>query len=68
MNRTEFIKRAKRYANKTDQECRFEPNYGKGSHGRLYIGEHFTTVKHSEIKPGLFYAMLKQLKIKKEDF
>lgn len=68
MNGTEFIKRAKRYAKRTGQDFRFEPAHGKGSHGRLSIGEAFTTVKRSEIPPGLFNAMLKQLKIKKEDF
>ena len=47
---------------------RFEPTHGKGSHGRLYVGGNFTTVKRGEIPPGLFNAMLKQLKIKKEDF
>ena len=68
MNGKEFIKRAKRYARKIGQECRFEASHGKGSHGRLYIGENFTTVKRIEIKPALFNAMLKQLRIKKEDF
>ncbi len=68
MNGTEFVKRAKRYAKKTGQDCRFEPSHGKGSHGRFYLGANFTTVKRSEIPHGLFNAMLKQLNIKKEDF
>lgn len=68
MNGTEFIKRAKRYSRKTGQDCWFETTHGKGSHGRFYVGENFTTVKRSEIPPGLLNAMLKQLKIKKEDF
>lgn len=68
MNGTEFIKRARRYAKKTGQDYRFEPTHGKGSHGRLYLGGNYTTVKRSEIPPGLFNAMLRQLKIKKEDF
>jgi len=46
----------------------FEATHGKGSHGRLFVGEHFTTVKRSEIQPGLLGAMLKQLNIRKEDF
>lgn len=53
---------------KTGQACRFEPGRGKGSHGRLYVGENFTTVKRGEIGRNLFYAMLKQLQIEKEDF
>ena len=68
MNGREFVRRAKRYAKKTGQECQFEASHGKGSHGRLYVGESFTTVKRSEIEPALLSAMLKQLRIKKEDF
>ncbi|TCS59971.1 hypothetical protein EDD55_11422 [Varunaivibrio sulfuroxidans] len=68
MNGTEFIKRAKRYAKNTGRDFRFEPAHGKGSHGRLYVGANYTTVKRSEIPNGLFNAMLKQLKIRKEEF
>ena len=68
MKGTEFIRRARRYARKTEQPYRFEAGHGKGSHGRLYIGAAFTTVKRSEIAPALFAEMLKQLNIRKEDF
>ncbi len=42
---------------------------GKGSHGRLYYGEHFTTVKDrkQEIGKGLLAAMLKQLGLNPND-
>jgi hypothetical protein len=41
----------------------FDPGRGKGSHGRLYFGERFTTLKDrkKEIGPGLLKAMLDQL-------
>ncbi len=68
MNGTEFIRRARRYAKKTKQECRLEPSHGKGSHQRLWVGRNFTTVPNGELKPGLFRAMLRQLDIGKEDF
>lgn len=68
MNGTEFIKRAKRYAKKNGIECRFEAGSGKGSHGRLYVGGRFTTVKRSEISKGLLSAMLTQLKIDRRKF
>ena len=68
MNGPEFIKRAKRYAKRTRQDCRFEKGPGKGSHGRLWIGDRFTTVKRSDIGPGLLAAMLSQLHIDKKDF
>jgi mRNA interferase HicA len=68
VNGGEFIRRAKRYARKTGRSCRFEAGHGKGSHGRLYVGETFTTVKRSEISRNLLAGMLKQLSIRKEDF
>jgi hypothetical protein len=40
-----------------------------GSHGRLYYGERFTTLKDrkKEIGPGLLKAMLDQLGLRRED-
>lgn len=67
MDSKEFIKRAKRYGKKTGQECRFEATHGKGSHGRLWLGNRFTTVQRGELKKGVLSAMLKQLGIRKED-
>jgi HicA toxin of bacterial toxin-antitoxin, len=42
---------------------------GKGSHGRLYYGNRFTTLKdrRKEIGPGLLNAMLAQLGLTKAD-
>jgi mRNA interferase HicA len=43
--------------------------HGKGSHGRLYYGGRFTTLKDrkKEIGPGLLKAMLDQLGLTKDD-
>ena len=68
MTGAEFMLRAKRYARRTGQKYRLEPNRGKGSHQRLWIGRRFTTVQRGELKPGTFRAMLKQLNINKENF
>ena len=68
MNGAGFRRRAKRYAKRANLKCWFVPSHGKGSHGRLYIGANFTTVKHGEIDTRLLNAMLKQLKVRKEDF
>ena len=68
MDRTEFIWRVKRYARKTGQRCRYDPRHGKGSHGRLHLGNRFTTVPRKEIGKGLLAAMLKDLDIDKEEF
>jgi predicted RNA binding protein YcfA (HicA-like mRNA interferase family) len=48
---------------------RFEPEQGKGSHGRLYLGGAFTTLKdrRKEIGPGLLRAMLRQLGVDRGD-
>ena len=48
---------------------RFESRPGKGSHGRLYYGERFTTVKdrRKEIEAGLLGAMLRQLGLNRND-
>jgi len=47
----------------------FDPGRGKGSHGRLYYGNRFTTLKdrRKEIGPGLFKAMLDQLGLTRQD-
>jgi predicted RNA binding protein YcfA (HicA-like mRNA interferase family) len=47
----------------------FESGHGKGSHGRLYFGDRFTTLKDrkKEIGAGLLNAMLDQLGLTKQD-
>ena len=47
----------------------FDRGHGKGSHGRLYYGARFTTLKDrkKEIGPGLFKAMLDRLGLTKDD-
>jgi len=47
----------------------FDHGRGKGSHGRLYYGARFTTLKDrkKEIGPGLLKAMLDQLGLTKAD-
>ena len=68
MSGAEFIRRAKRYARKTGQTFRFDPGHGKGSHGRIHLGNHLTTVPRKEIGTGLLAAMLKDLNIDKREF
>ena len=50
-------------------EVRFEARPGKGSHGRLYYGKCFTTVKDrkKEIGPGLLQKMLANLGLRRDD-
>lgn len=68
MNGHEFEKRLKIYARRKGLTTHYE-NHGKGSHGRLYLENRFTTIKdkRKEIGKGLFIAMCKQLGIKTGD-
>lgn len=64
MDGKEFEKRVKRLGWKNGIKVRFT-QHGKGSHGRLYYGERFTTLKqrNKEIGIGLLRAMCAQLGI-----
>lgn len=68
MNGKEFVRRARRYARKTGQTFVLDVTHGKGSHGRVYIGDYYTTVKYGEIPPDLLADMLKQLGINRREF
>ena len=68
MDGYEFQRRVKRLGQKNGYAVRFE-QHGKGSHGRLYYGTRFTTLKDrkKEIGKGLLKAMCLQLDISPED-
>lgn len=68
MTSREFVRRARRYARRTGQDFRFDPAHGKGSHGRIYLGSGFTTLKKGDLSRGLVAAMLRQLEIDRKDF
>lgn len=61
----EFEHRVRRLARRKNIACVFLPDKGKGSHGRLYFGEEFTTPKDrkKEIGRGLTIKMCRDLKI-----
>ena len=69
MTGDEFVRRVRRLGRERGIPVRFEPRTGKGSHGRLYLGDYFTTVKNrrKEISPGLLAAMLRQLRLSRGD-
>ncbi len=69
MDGGEFIRRVKKLGKTTGKPVRFESRHGKGSHGRLYYGSNFTTVKDrkKEIRGGLLRAMLEQLGLTLDD-
>ena len=69
MNGDEFVRRVRKLGKATGESVRFESRHGKGSHGRLYYGSNFTTVKgrKKEIRVGLLHAMLDQLGLTLDD-
>ena len=68
MNGREFVRRARRYARANGLEWRFEPSRGKGSHGRFWVEERYTTVQYGEISRPMLFAMLRQIGINNREF
>ena len=66
---SEFERKIKKLGRKRGVAVSFDQSHGKGSHGRLYYGNRFTTLKDrkKEIGPGLLKAMLDQLGLTKAD-
>ena len=61
----EFERRLRKAARRKKVVCLFVADKGKGSHGRLYFGEEFTTLKDrkKEIGRDLLAKMCHDLKI-----
>jgi predicted RNA binding protein YcfA (HicA-like mRNA interferase family) len=66
---SEFIRMIRRLGKQRGVEVYFAPHQGKGSHGRIYFGDRFTTIKDTrkELGQGLLAAMLKQLGLSQND-
>jgi len=69
MKGNEFIKRIRKYGKQHGIHVKWMDERGKGNHGTLYLGHHYTVVRNpkDELKTGTLNAMLKQLGLKKED-
>ncbi len=69
MNGREFLKRLRRSGKANGVNVRYDGRPGKGSHGRVYYGTAFTTIKglKKEIGSGLLNKMLTDLRITKDD-
>jgi hypothetical protein len=66
---SEFARRVQRLARRQKVTCQFVADKGKGSHGRLYFGEEFTTLKDrkKEIGHDLLAKMWRDLNIDPHD-
>jgi predicted RNA binding protein YcfA (HicA-like mRNA interferase family) len=69
MTGNEFERKIRHLGRTRGVTVSFDRGHGKGSHGRLYYGARFTTLKDrkKEIGPGLLNAMLHQLGLTKAD-
>jgi mRNA interferase HicA len=66
---SEFLRKVKKLAERRGLSYRWVPDHGRGSHGRLYLGDRFTTIKDrkKEISPSLLGDMCRQLDIEKRE-
>jgi mRNA interferase HicA len=69
MTGNEFERKISKLGRRRGVPVSFDRGHGRGSHGRLYFGDRFTTLKDrkKEIGPGLLKAMLDQLGLNKGD-
>ena len=68
MDSAELLRRLKRIAKQRGVPYAFDPRPGKGSHGRVTLGTHFTTVPtHGDIGKGLLHAILRDLGLNRDD-
>jgi len=70
VNAREFISRARKYARNHNLEFLYDPRHGKGSHGRVFVGNRLTTVKsaNKQLGKGLVRRMLRDLDIHPKEF
>lgn len=68
MNSRRFVQRTRKYARRRGLDFESDPRAGKGSHGRFWLGERLTTVKHGELSKALVRKMLRDLDVDPEDF
>jgi hypothetical protein len=69
MTGSEFERKIRKLGRIRSVLVAFDRGHGKCSHGRLYYGDRFTTLKDrkKEIGPGLLKAMLDQLGLTRHD-
>ena len=68
MNGKDFIRRAQKWGKARGVDVRLDASRGKGGHQILSVGDRWTTVQTGELRAGVYFAMLKQLGIAKEEF
>ena len=66
---SEFLRKIRTLGVGKNVDVRFVASHGKGSHGTLYYGPRFTTLKdrNKELSAGLVAAMCKQLGVDRNE-
>jgi mRNA interferase HicA len=69
MTGNELLRLLKRLAKRRGVACWYDPGQGKGSHGRLYFGNGFTTLPdpRKEMRQGTLQGILRDLGITTDD-
>ncbi len=69
MNGNELLKKLRRLGKANGVAVRYDGKPGKGSHGRVFYGAAYTTIKDlkKEIGTGLLNKMLSDLGLDKDD-
>jgi hypothetical protein len=65
-SRDQFLSRLSRYCRKNSLDFEFDAGRGKGSHGRIRVGDRTTIVKSGELSPLYIGLVLKQLGLSKD--
>ena len=65
VKRDVFLRDLRRYCKAQDLSFAFDARHGKGGHGRVTVGDRFTTVQ-TELTPGRVESILKQLGLPKD--
>jgi mRNA interferase HicA len=69
MTGNELLRRLRRLAKQRELMLLYEGRPGKGGHGRIYLGDRFTTIPAltHEIAPGLLTKILRDLGLRRRD-
>jgi mRNA interferase HicA len=69
MTGNELLRRLRRLARQRGLTFLYEARQGKGGHGRIYLGDRFTTIPAltHEVPPGLLTKVLRDLGLTRRD-
>ena len=69
MRGSEFIDRLRKLAAQRGIECTYDPDRGKGSHGRIRFGQRISVIPdlRRELKKGTLSSICRDLAIKPQD-